>query len=109
MYRTVSLADRVWPEGVVNRRQCYASGRNQRQLGSVISGKRLNVACQMAPQDQTVDVAVVGAGPGGLACAAAIMTALGPEARVKVDILCFVAQSKETVQSYVATACYTGI
>ena len=38
----------------------------------------------MAAQDQVVDVAVVGAGPGGLACAAAIIAALGAQTQVNV-------------------------
>lgn len=36
------------------------------------------------PREETVDVAVIGGGPGGLATAAAVISAFGDSASVKV-------------------------
>lgn len=42
---------------------------------------------EMVASDHDVDVAVVGAGPGGLACAAAFIAAFGSSSRIKVCVL----------------------
>ena len=44
----------------------------------------LTVSRCMGLSASDIDVAVVGGGPGGLAAAAAIVSALGPKARIKV-------------------------
>ena len=51
-------------------------------------GRHTQVAARAAASHTSdVDVAIVGGGPGGLASANAILSALGPDARVKVFIV----------------------
>ena len=57
----------------------HGDDRNRRRR--LISARRSTRMCARAPD---VDVAVVGGGPGGLAAAAAIKSALGADATVKV-------------------------
>ena len=56
------------------------------QLGNGMSDRRTQVAARPAALHASdLDVAIVGGGPGGLAAATAVRTALGPDARVKVS------------------------
>ena len=56
-----------------------ASGRRRIKLGAVVLRCTTGVAA-------SVDVAIVGGGPGGLASAAALVSAFGCDVRVKVLI-----------------------
>jgi NADH dehydrogenase FAD-containing subunit len=74
--------------------QCYVAAHVQHRtaLGTIVGSSQprtrvrlaaLTLRCtRVAPRE--IDVAIVGGGPGGLASAAAVVSALGDDVRVKV-------------------------